>query len=244
LRDEETYPDSGTARDIARAFQTAALGQPQETPAWLQGGFVRCAYGIYMENLINHAKMRYYYAAGQYHMVLVFAERQKGVEAALYGKLELKIFEAMSLFCLGRRNEAVEAVAEAYHMAAPNALWTPFIEPGADMRRLADAARRAANRKMPREWLEHIRNRASICSKHMTHMMKEYGPDERIALSKRETEVLKRMAHGLSRQEIASELGISGNTVKLYTNTLYSKLGAANQADAIRIAMENKLIRT
>ena len=50
------------------------------------------------------------------------------------------------------------------------------------------------------------------------------------------------LSHGLSRSEIAANRDLSINTVKMAINTIYSKLGARNLADLIRIAVERKII--
>ena len=52
-------------------------------------------------------------------------------------------------------------------------------------------------------------------------------------LSERELEVLQLLADGLSRQEIATRLIISLNTVKTHTRNIYSKLGVHNQLQAV-----------
>jgi LuxR family maltose regulon positive regulatory protein len=52
-------------------------------------------------------------------------------------------------------------------------------------------------------------------------------------LSGRELEVLQLIAEGLSRQEIASQLVLSLNTVKTHARNIYSKLGVNNQMQAV-----------
>ncbi len=52
-------------------------------------------------------------------------------------------------------------------------------------------------------------------------------------LSERELEVLQLIAEGLSRQEIASQLVLSLNTVKTHARNIYSKLGVNNQMQAV-----------
>lgn len=55
-------------------------------------------------------------------------------------------------------------------------------------------------------------------------------------LSERELEVLQLVADGLSRQEIATRLVISLNTVKTHTRNIFSKLGVHSQLQAVRKA--------
>jgi LuxR family maltose regulon positive regulatory protein len=52
-------------------------------------------------------------------------------------------------------------------------------------------------------------------------------------LSERELEVLQFIAEGLSRQEIATKLVLSLNTVKTHARNIYSKLGVNNQMQAV-----------
>ena len=52
-------------------------------------------------------------------------------------------------------------------------------------------------------------------------------------LSDRELEVLQLIAEGLSRQEIATRLVLSFNTVKSHVRNIYGKLGVNNQMQAV-----------
>ena len=55
-------------------------------------------------------------------------------------------------------------------------------------------------------------------------------------LSPREREVLQLIAAGLTNQEIAQELVLSSNTVKVHTYNIYSKLGVHSRTQAVRQA--------
>jgi DNA-binding NarL/FixJ family response regulator len=63
-----------------------------------------------------------------------------------------------------------------------------------------------------------------------------------LILSPREAEILTDLSHGLTRVEIAVSRNLSINTVKMIINMIYSKAGAENLADLIRIAVERKMI--
>jgi LuxR family maltose regulon positive regulatory protein len=64
-----------------------------------------------------------------------------------------------------------------------------------------------------------------------------------VRLSEREIEVLYDVYHGLTRSEIAVSHNLSISTIKMVLSSIYSKLGADNIADVIRIALEQKLIK-
>ena len=57
------------------------------------------------------------------------------------------------------------------------------------------------------------------------------------ALSKREVQVLRQVAQGLSNKGIAQSLGISPRTVEIHRANALSKLNAQSTVDAVRIAI-------
>lgn len=60
--------------------------------------------------------------------------------------------------------------------------------------------------------------------------------DRSPVLSRRELQVLRRVANGLSNEEIGAEIGLSRRTVEIYRASLLGKLGAKNTASAVLIA--------
>jgi len=68
------------------------------------------------------------------------------------------------------------------------------------------------------------------------------APDLGSNLTEREREVLALLAAGLTNVEIGRRLTVSVSTVKYHLRGIYSKLGAANRAEAVALALENQLI--
>ena len=62
-------------------------------------------------------------------------------------------------------------------------------------------------------------------------------------LTRREMEVLALLVKGMSNPEIAERLVISRSTVKVHISSILSKLGVASRAEAISLAIQNKLVR-
>jgi len=62
-------------------------------------------------------------------------------------------------------------------------------------------------------------------------------------LSSRQTEILHSITRGLSNEDIARQLGISVPMVKEHVNATFEKLGAANRAEAVAIAMRKHLLK-
>jgi DNA-binding NarL/FixJ family response regulator len=67
-------------------------------------------------------------------------------------------------------------------------------------------------------------------------------PPGQSALSPREREVLRRASEGATNQEIATALGLGGETVKTMLSRAFSKLGARNRTEAVTIAKERGII--
>ncbi len=61
-------------------------------------------------------------------------------------------------------------------------------------------------------------------------------------LTDREVEVLQLLAQGLANKQIASLLTISANTVKFHVSSIYTKLGASNRTEAVRLGLQQGLI--
>jgi DNA-binding NarL/FixJ family response regulator len=69
----------------------------------------------------------------------------------------------------------------------------------------------------------------------------EHLADEPI--SPRELEVLSLMAEGRRNKEIASELSIAEDTVKMHVRNILSKLQVNDRTEAVTIAMRRGIIR-
>jgi DNA-binding NarL/FixJ family response regulator len=65
---------------------------------------------------------------------------------------------------------------------------------------------------------------------------------EALGLTERERDVLRLMVRGRNNSEIASELFVSGATVKTHINHIFSKLGARDRAHAVVLAHEFGLV--
>jgi DNA-binding NarL/FixJ family response regulator len=61
-------------------------------------------------------------------------------------------------------------------------------------------------------------------------------------LSKREREILQKVADGATTRQVANELGISPHTVKTHLERIFEKLGANDRAQAVAIAIRQGIV--
>ena len=85
--------------------------------------------------------------------------------------------------------------------------------------------------------------RGSVDSSVLRAMMQQ--PREKVGadLTRRELEVLQLLATGLSNDEIAARLVVSGGTVRQHMTHIMSKLQAPNRTAAVVVAIEHGLVR-
>jgi len=61
-------------------------------------------------------------------------------------------------------------------------------------------------------------------------------------LSRRESQILQKVAYGATTKEVAHDLGISPHTVKTHLERIFEKLGANDRAQAVAIALRKGLV--
>jgi len=67
-------------------------------------------------------------------------------------------------------------------------------------------------------------------------------PEPGYDLTARETEVLALMVEGLTNPQIGERLTISVTTARSHVSSILGKLGVSNRAEAITLALRNKLV--
>ena len=241
---DEDYHTLYASYDSACGWYYLKLGQLEFVQDWLKSDFLSYAYPKFVENYGNQTKMLYYFTTRNYAPLLSFTGRRKERETILFERLESQAIEACAYYHI-KDKRAFETLREAYETAAPNRLLTPLIEMGKDMRALTAAALRDNDCRIPKTWLKSLNRQASVYAKFLFRIVKSTRSSNvksEFRLSDREKEVLAGISRGLSRKELAENLGISHNAIKMITSSLYGKIGAFNMADAIRIGAEKNLI--
>jgi LuxR family maltose regulon positive regulatory protein len=243
------FINQNVLRDIMGGWFYMQTGQHDRIAPWLKNDFEESDLNSVLYGLETIVKARYHLAEKRFGAVLATLENRDdkyGVSGHLVGRVEVKAIEAVCLYQMKDIAGATEALRTAYELSLSNEIVLPFFELGKNMRTLTSAVSVKSNTGIDRQWLEKIRNGASAYAKKLLIVVrqcrdqnpesKEENGDSITRLSRREMEVLTGLSRGLTRREIAENAALSINTVKSVIRSVYNKLGAVNQADAVRIA--------
>jgi LuxR family maltose regulon positive regulatory protein len=247
------YLNRSTHYDITTGWFYIQTGRVDKLAPWLKDDFEESDLNSINIGLEIVVKAKYHYAEKHYPAalaVLQHRENKYGIWAFVMGKIVILVMEAVCFYQLHDKEEAYRTLEEAYNLAQPNDLYMPFTELGKDMRTLVNAALKDGATAIPRDRLLKIRNNASAYAKKLFAVTEQYNPPGRqsivvgdtgnyaltVSLSPREMDALTGLSQGLTWEEIAEALGISLNTVKSVIRSVYTKLGAINRADAVRLA--------
>ncbi|MDR1944420.1 MAG: hypothetical protein LBQ19_06315, partial [Synergistaceae bacterium] len=188
--------------DIVSSWYFSVMRQPQMIAGWILGEFVKGSFGTFKETFGNFVKAKLFYSNKKYYELLSFLENEQPLCEVLFGRLEMKVLEAASLYQVKKRDAALNAFREAYEMAASNELEMPFVETGNDMRTLTRAAMRDKDNDIPREWLERVNRKAATYAKRELLVVSEYRKANNLGhdlhLSPREIGILHDIYHGLT----------------------------------------------
>lgn len=147
--------------------------------------------------------------------------------------IEIRATQAVAHHQQGDRPAALSALESALRLAEPEGYVRIFVEQGAPMETLLEAA-----------------VTQGITPRYARRLLAAFGATPAPAasgdlvepLSDREREVLRLLATELSGPEIARELVVSLNTVRSHTKSIYAKLGVSSRRTAVRRAQELDLL--
>jgi LuxR family maltose regulon positive regulatory protein len=146
--------------------------------------------------------------------------------------IEILILQSLVFDSDGKTDLALEYLGRAIELAESGGFVRIFVDEGPRMARLLY---KAADREKASPYIQRILAAFPILEPAQnTDTKSGQSPSEWVEqLSERELEVLRLIAAGLSRQEIAEKLILSMNTVKTHVRNIYSKLGVNNQMQAV-----------
>ncbi|MGD8997519.1 MAG: LuxR C-terminal-related transcriptional regulator [Anaerolineae bacterium] len=134
--------------------------------------------------------------------------------------------QALAHHAHDRRAQALNAVAEALTLAAPEGHVRSFVDLGPAM---AALLKQAAARGIAPDYVGHLLSALGLTDDDLS------TPEPQVLiepLSARELEVLALAAEGLSNRDVGRRLHIAESTVKSHLNSVYGKLGVRNRTQA------------
>lgn len=235
--------------EIAKGWFHSEVDEVDKVAGWIRNAAASSLPPVSMDRALI-VQMRCLIAAGREAEALALLEQFEArtrEKEAVITLLYITLGRAVAHYYMGSYGPAIDSLKEAYNLARGNQLFTPFIEYGNRTRSLLERARDTKGHGIPAQWLEQTHAKASTFAKRHAYLAARYRQEQRgrpadFSLSKREVELLDNLGQGLTREEISESMQLSLNTVKSIIKQVFSKLGAVNSADAIRIAVVNKII--
>ncbi len=146
--------------------------------------------------------------------------------------IEILILQALVFQASGDTDQALAILEQALMLAESGGFVHIFVNEGPSMARLLYEA---VNLKIVPDYASRLLSLFPIPEPEPATPSKSTTATVELIeqLSKREIDVLQLLAKGVPRQEIASTLVLSVNTIKTHIRNIYSKLGVHNQMQAV-----------
>lgn len=239
--------------DIMIGWFYSRLGIYDKVPDWILKEELRIGVLSPHSLGIDHLIRAYYLLENEkYYELAALAETLSHYYnnyGLLPARLDIEIYRAVAAYKIGDISQSMEALQNAYNLAVGNELFMPFIELGKYMRAVIYMAKNSDINTIPDEWLSEINAKATTYEKRLNNVKAHYQQSVRYdkttnnQFTGREKEIIRHLCQGLTYKEIARSLYVSTSTVKTAMGTIYSKLGASNKADAVRIAIHLEMDR-
>jgi len=165
------------------------------------------------------------------HLRVMSEETAKGI--AHHPIVFLRLYQALAA---DTTESALGFLADVLAMAEPEGYVRTFVDEG---RLLAPLLRQAVALGISRDYAGRL---LAIIEAEEAHRQATTIQSEAL-LSKRELEVLRLLAAGLSSREIAGKLTVSLNTANTHIRHIFGKLDAKGRVQAIARARELKLVQ-
>jgi LuxR family maltose regulon positive regulatory protein len=145
--------------------------------------------------------------------------------------IEILALQAITFAGSKNSEKAFWALDQALGLAEPEGFVRIFLDKGPPM---VELLRRAASQGLHTSYALHLLNASGEAATARQPLIEP--------LSKRELEVLRRVAAGYSNNEIAQELVVAVSTVKKHINNIYDKLEVGSRTQAVARARELGLL--
>jgi len=147
--------------------------------------------------------------------------------------IRLLTVQALALAAQGERASAAQVLQRALALAEPEGYVRTFVDEGEPMRILLERMNTSREGGTKQNYIRKLLAAFGQSDALDLHPASRIPHTLVESLSKRELEVLRLIAEGLSNQEIAQRLYLSVPTVKWHTTRIYGKLGVTNRTQAV-----------
>lgn len=227
-----------TTLDLCKGYIYACLKQKDKIPYWLQTGDMSAANFFYQGIAFNYIVYgKAVMLSGNYINLEMLSEsfvEHFSVFSNQLGFIHNGIFKAVAKYHLYSIEEGVSSLEKVILSAQADAIIMPFIESAPY---IIDMLNIIQNNDSNNEFVKKI----IIYSSQYNESLNKNKLDK-ITLSPREIEVLSLVAEGLKREEVASRLTMSQETVRTHLRNIYQKLGVSGKISAIKMARISGLI--
>jgi len=237
---------TGAAALLAQASQTARrhnfVGRIPEVAAtqvlaFLRQGRLAAAAQLAQAHPLPLSQARVHLAQGETAAALaVLTPWREHVEAKGWEdeRLKVMLLQAVALQAHGEKDQAVRLLYDALALAEPAGFIRLFVDEGPPIVQLLSAATDSG--KMP----DYIEKLLAACE---TSELQSADRSILLApLSRRELEILRLIAQGLSNQEMSERLFLALDTVKGHNRKIFSKLQVQRRTEAVARARELGLL--
>lgn len=243
-----------TTLDMCIGFFNVITGDLERIPKWLYNGELD-------KSSVSMTAFGFEYLI--YTAVLLFKEDFLKIESIIpkmfetfapftyqYGIMRVYILKAIVNFNLYGIETAIEALNAAYKITNADRIIMPYLEYGEFLLPIFKQLSKGYDSfelALPKEWIDAVIKRQKEYQKAMQKFKAGYNamnPDrakKAVKLTKREREILGLIAKGYTGEEIAKELFVSINNVKVMTSKIYRKIGVSSRAEAVKFAIDNKM---
>lgn len=167
-----------------------------------------------------------------------------------YGIIRTHILKGIIDFNLYGTEKALASINSAYGIAMEDSLIMPFLEYGEFLLALLNRIAKeygSLQPAFPIEWLRLIIKKQKEYQKSAYKFkagFRSINPGEvkdMPKLTRREREILSLIAKGYSGEDIARELFVTINNVKVITSKVYRKIGVKSRAEAVKFVHDNRI---
>jgi len=246
----QAWPTSLNILDIAESWFFILAGQYENVASWLLNDNlneqIHPPISIGKDRVI---RAYYFLEKGKYDELQSFAKQLDYLYQAKGLWLDLITIRILKAICFRYTNnipKCIETLKSLYKMTYENHFTMQIVEMGRHTCTMLDQIRKIEDHGLPDKWLDCLYSKATTYGKRQSYLKSKHNsmkfPENDFHITRREKDILKELCQGLTREEISDSLNISVNTVKSALKNVYGKLGATNSADAVRIAIQMKLI--